>query len=457
MPHDRIRPKMNKSNALLTPSERLEKKKLRNALKFHRRVAKLETRIGHAAIRNDPIVERSATDELRALLASRGGAEGEGEGDDDDDDDGICHRDDENSRGRRRIGDRRASNVDDARRGALDEVLTIFRGLLSRVDDVERGRVHDERMRQIEKSKDLLRNMTRGTQSSSMFRDVHALRGYARKKFHRRAALLIGAMDKLSPPSLGIAASSTNASLSRRERQELDEQRMIMTLCWEKLRDVGRVCSLGCGPGTDAVGTVSFLRHYFGREGPIECVYMLDYYIDEWKGAILADLVDILVPEYVVKVDCQSCDVTAPMDGDTIERCINSDIFLFSYLLTETRNNWDRFIVHLVDLARVGALFYFAEPTPWQLHRLMSICGGGPTPDVDYSPLNRLRFVWLDSSMHLPNMQKLDGRTGGRCVACVIFFPSALIFEVQNLTFFIFRHCSSRTCNIIRDQGLIQS
>jgi hypothetical protein len=144
---------------------------------------------------------------------------------------------------------------------------------------------------------------------------------------------------------------------------------------------------------------------------------MLDFSIKEWKDAILDDLVRILVPEFAIMIDCGSCDVTAPMDNATVEQYIDSDIFLFSYLLTETRNNWDHFLVQLVGLAKVGALFYFAEPTPWQLHRLMRRADGclsSATPDIDYSPLKRLRFVWVDSSMHLPKMQKLDGRNGGK-------------------------------------------
>ena len=427
MSNDQFRPEY-KSNALLTSSERIAKKKLRNELKFHRKVAKLETRIKHAVIRNDPAVERSAMEELQDLISKEGGCYHDG-------DSQNCQRQRSDHSGSRPTN---GNNDDDndSKQAALDEVLYIFRRLLSSVDDIEKRRVHTERMRQIEKSRNLLLNMTKGTQSKCMFQDIAALRGYARKKFHGRAVLIIKAMEKLSPTSLEMAASSPNVPLSCQEQRELQEQREIMTMCWEKLRDIERVCSLGCGPGTDAVGMVSFLRHFFERKGPIECVYMLDYYINEWKGAILGDLVDILEPEFANTVDCESCDVTNPMDKDTVERSICSDIFLFSYLLTETRNNWDRFIVQLVDLAKVGSLFYFAEPTPWQLHRLMRICVSGrltsATPDMDYSPLNRLRFVWLDSSMHLPNMQKLDGRTGGRWSAEFVqenVISFAVIFE----------------------------
>ncbi|KAL3807545.1 hypothetical protein ACHAXA_001129 [Cyclostephanos tholiformis] len=410
-----------KSNKLLTPSERMAKKKLRNELKFHRRVNKLQTRIRHAIVRNDPVVQRSAMDELGDLLSGGGGG---------------CHYSDGsgglNCQRLQRIDTpsyrsaSRPSNVNDdhddndRERAALDGVLSVFRRLLSYVDDIDKERIRSERMNQIEKSRDLLWNMTKGTQSKFMFRDISALRGYARRKFHGRAALIIKSMNKLSPTSLEMAACSFNLRMDCNELQVLEDQRVIMTLCWGKLRDVERVCSLGCGPGNDAVGMISFLKHFFEGKGPVECVYMLDYYINEWRGAILDDLVDILVPEFAIRVDCEGCDVTNTMDDDTVERCMDSDIFLLSYLLTETRNNWDRFLVQLVDLARVGALFYFAEPTPWQLHRLMRICADGRSSsaasDMNYSSLSRLRFVWLDSSMHLPNMQKLDGRNGGPAI-----------------------------------------
>ena len=399
------------SNALLTPSEREAKKVLRNELKFQRKVTKIVNRIEHAIIRNDSVVEGSAREELKDLLSKEDGSHL--------DVSQQCQQDKRHSSFQcASCPSNDGDGENDTKQAAFDEVVFIFRRLLSSVDDIEKEKVRMKKMEQIEKSRLLLWNMTKGTQSKCMFQDITALRGYARKKFHGRATLIIKSLGKLSPTSMENAA----ASLTVQQQQELEEQREIMTICWEKLRNIERVCSLGCGPGNDAVGMVSFLRHFFKCKDPVKHVFMLDYYIQEWKNAILDDLIHILLPEFANKINCKSCDVTNPMDNDTTEQYVHSDIFLFSYLLTETRNNWDHFIVQLVGLARVGALFYFAEPSPWQLHRLIRMSTDGrlysAKPDIDYSPLKRLRFVWVDSSMHLPKMQQLDGRNGGKSGVC---------------------------------------
>ena len=101
-----------------------------------------------------------------------------------------------------------------------------------------------------------------------------------------------------------------------------------------------------------------------------------------------------------------------------------ADIFLISYLLTETRNQWDKFFVRLVGLAKDGAIFYFSEPVSWQLHWLIRMFSGRTEPPsfglaggmVMPSPLSGLRFVWIDSSMYCPEMQGLDRRSGGPAV-----------------------------------------
>lgn len=298
-------------------------------------------------------------------------------------------------------------------------MLLIFRRLLSSIDDDDKKQVAITKVQQTEKARNLLGNMTKGTQSKSMFQDITALRGYTRQKFYGRAALIIESMGKLSPTSME-QASSMHTNM---DSQQHMQQKELVDMCWEKLGNVENACSLGCGPGNDAVGLIAFLRTYF-RKDCIQNIFMLDYAINEWKDAILDNLIPILVPEYVENITCGSCDVTNSIDDDQgalpsplPHRVFeDSDIFLISYLLTETRNQWDEFFVKLVGLAKVGALFYFAEPVPWQLHRLIQLS----KVEDDTSPLHCLRFVWIDSSMHFPEMQPLDRRSGGPAVLLAI-------------------------------------
>lgn len=394
----------SKPNAQLSSSEREAKRKLKFELKFQRKKKKIETRIKHAISRKDPVIEQSAREELRALLLTRA----------DDDEDGggqlqvslqhdLCPPNDAQSK------------------AALDEILQIFRMLLASIDDDEQEKVPAERLQQTERARHLLRNMTKATQTKCMFKDVAALRGYARQKFHERAALIVESFGKLSPASRETA-SSLHRQLDSRQREECVKQQDVMKMCWEKLGSIQKVCSIGCGPGNDVVGIVGFLRGYLKRTDAIREVCLLDYAISEWKDAVLDALIPILAPEFASKVTCASCDVTLPMK-DALEQCIrDSDIFLTSYLLTETRGSWHEFFIRLVDIAKVGAVFCFSEPVPWQLHHLLRMSTPGPPASdasnsgIDSSPLSKLRFAWVDSSMNFPDIQKLDKRSGGPAV-----------------------------------------
>ncbi len=108
------------------------------------------------------------------------------------------------------------------------------------------------------------------------------------------------------------------------------------------------------------------------------------------------------------------------------------DMFIFSYVLTETREQWATFCQDLISLARPNALFYFAEPTAWQLHRLLLLFPMSQVDDEEkpQSPPSisnhnsnhnnnnsskknaRMDWIWLDSSMDSPSLQCLERRVG---------------------------------------------
>lgn len=50
-------------------------------------------------------------------------------------------------------------------------------------------------------------------------------------------------------------------------------------------------------------------------------------------------------------------------------------LFVLSYVLTETRGRWEAFVTALFEAAAPGALFLCAEPTNWQLLRLVEALG----------------------------------------------------------------------------------
>ena len=392
------------SNSKLSEEERETKRRLKAELKHQRRVKSLETKIKHAISRKDPVIEKSAREELKILLESKN-------------DTNNIHLSQQLSQ-----CSLKPPINDTKHKAAVDDVVLILRKLLSSVDDEDRQTVKKDKIEQTMKARTLLSNMTKGTQSKSMLKDITALRGYTRQKFHGRATLLIESYANITPESLEMAPA-IYSKLDTQQQQECIDQIDVMNMCYEKLDNIQRVCSIGCGPGNDAAGLVAFLRSFMNKKDALEEIVMLDYAIEDWKAAVLDDLTPILVPDYVSKITCESCDVTQSIKSDTVEQYIrDSDIVLTSYLLTETRNKWAEFINQLVDLSKVGAMFYFAEPVPWQLHQLirMSTNQSEKSTDIDFSPLQQLRFAWIDSSIHQPLFQKLDGRSGGPAVLLAI-------------------------------------
>ena len=390
------------SNSKLTEEERETKRRLKAKLKHQRRVKSLETKIKHAISRKDPVIEKSAREELETLLESENDADGQLSQQ-------LCQC------------SLKPPINDNKQKAAVDDVVLLLRKLLSSIDDEDRQTVKKDKIEQTTKARTLLSNMTKGTQEKSMLKDITALRGYTRQKFHGRATLLIESFANITPESLELAPT-IYSRLDTQQQQECIDQIDVMNMCYQKLDSIQRVCSIGCGPGNDAAGLVAFLRSFMNQKDALEEIVLLDFAIEDWKAAVLDDLTPILVPDYVSKITCESCDVTQSIKSDTVEQYIrDSDIFLTSYLLTETRNKWLEFIIELVDLSKVGAMFYFAEPVPWQLHQLIRMSTSSEKSiDMDYSPLHQLSFAWIDSSILQPEFQKLQGRSGGPAVLLAI-------------------------------------
>eukprot|EP00986_Skeletonema_menzelii_P003963 scaffold1298_cov152-Skeletonema_menzelii.AAC.7 len=364
---------MPKANSQLSDAEKKAKKQLKAELKYQRKVQKLKTRIQHAISRNDPMVEQSARIELDELLRNND----------------ILHDQRQQER---------ACN-DEQSGESMKLVRDIFHRLLSEWDNQDQSFGKAE---QNKRAKDLLQHMTKGTQALTMFQDVTALRGYTRQKFYSRAGLIVESLGKLSP-----------------EQSSLSNQKNVIDACWKKLEKINRVCSIGCGPGCDAVGLLAFLRGYVPNHNVNSSsmhFVLLDYAIEEWKDAVLDDLEPILTQSFASLVTCEHCDVTTPLLEKHVHLIATTDIFLTSYLLTETRDKWFAYFIELVDKAKEGAVFYFAEPLPWQLHRLIRMSA----PESDPSPLQKLRFAWIDSSMNYPELQELDGRAGGPAILLAI-------------------------------------
>jgi len=279
---------------------------------------------------------------------------------------------------------------------------------------------------------------------------------------------------------------------------------------------IRNICSVGCGPGNDALGVLTFLRMVYGNTlctttatSPpplhntniiqstisssssssylLDRIILLDWAIDEWSDTILQPFRKIVQDHNLVRtIELGFCDVTKKLydssndearglmlgggggdgerlqsgcsgggrsnsreeekkegsgieEGDQVKRQDplptshskhmstttdtkssesttnqitssssttttntknNCDLFVISYLVSETRGQWEGFFTDLIHVVDSGTMFYFAEPVPWQLHRLCDL----------FHEL--LEFLWIDSSMYYPSLQCLDRRVG---------------------------------------------
>lgn len=350
-----------KANKDLTPEERKAKRELKDALRFEQKRQKLETRLRHARVRQDTVVEQQTQEALHQIAVSMDGSKV--------DVSGIPTALYDNS-------------------VARTFVMKLAQEL-QRKQKPSKHHSHDRnnKQMQIEEARTLLKHMTKGTQKKAMFDNEDALWGYTRHKFIERAMLVCDSLSKI---------------------QQLDDP-SIKECLWKTLLNVTNVCSIGCGPGNDALGVLAFLQTHRNEEAEADntChLHCLDYVIREWQ-AILNPLQEILLEnKYVNTMQFEFCDVTESLLVETNDRAkqllvshrAGAMLFLISYLLTETRGKWEPFLRELIRLAQPGALFYFAEPTPWQLHVVTKI--------------EDLQVVWLDSSMNQPKVQVMDRRFG---------------------------------------------
>jgi hypothetical protein len=360
-----------RANSELTNEERNVKISLKRRLKQHAKLKKFETRLQQAVDRKDGSLEERSRHELQEFRQSLM-----------NDKDSILNVADSDQ------GEAKDDGDSEIIQQGWSHILAIYQQLLQMCTDQE----STDKKFQTNQARTLLRNMTKGTQTESMFDNSTALLGYTRQKFNERAALALSSLDKLK---LRRPVSSSTQQLL------------------ECLMKTQSLCSIGCGPGCDAVGVLSFLR---AHECNLERVVLMDYVMPQWKQLIIARLTDVLIPSYVPQIDTASCDIRLsihdPSNGSALTELIRGaadssvvsskiDMIVISYVLTETRGKWHAFMQDLVKMLRPGTLLLMSEPTAWQLHHFLDLCG-------DHLDCHE----WLDSSRWTPALQPLEGRIG---------------------------------------------
>jgi hypothetical protein len=381
-----------KRNVVLTDQERMEKKKYKKQIKLQAKLKTLRTRIKHSIHRKDPIVEAQARKDLEVFLKQEESTLQQlGLVSD------YCFD-----------GGNASSNARNASEEAQPLILEISNKLFN-CPEAQSALHQSGKQTQVDVGVKLLRHMTKGTQEISMFNNQSCW-GYCRQKFYERALLLCNSLYKLSgsQEELDLLLQSKSEDV----RAVIEKQWNDRATMFTKARAINRVFSIGCGPGNDMVGLITFLRLIHGENfNGLKDAFTLDWSIGEWRQSILEPLQGILDEcNLVTTMTPIFCDVTKDLSHESNEYAksvISSqsqtsqvDIYLISYLLSETRGKWEPFFKDIVHMSSQGSLFYFAEPTSWQLHRLIELFS------------HSLTFVWVDSSRDYPDLQRFEKRTG---------------------------------------------
>jgi hypothetical protein len=310
---------------------------------------------------------------------------------------------------------------------ARDWVQVIYRQLQSRLDSIHRNNESSATKEEwTEQARVLLQHMTLGTVDVSMMDNEAALRGYTRHKFFERAMLVVQSLAKLT---------STDGPFE--------------DVWYHRLQSVYTICSVGCGPGGDAVGVLAFLQTFLSENQQAQQqqqqqqqqqrrrLVLFDWAMPQWSSLVLNPLQEILLAHASASVNLAECDVRTSLWTDPIHKAarrhlfmddqinkndepcstrddngpdLNSsatnvvDLFVISYLLCETRGQWHFFLDDVVASSRPGTMFLLTDPTAWQLHLFRE----------RYD--EQISWQWLDSSMHRPELQPLEGRVGPAAV-----------------------------------------
>lgn len=368
-----------------------EKRRLKRELKARRRTKKLITSIRHSIVRKDETYEIRAREELNEYLKvlEREGAH-----------DIVQEAQIAITASHQHYQLNKATVCDSHDLEAKTFIMSVRDNLMKQKHE----RKAERKLIENEHACNLLRHMTKGTQELNMFEDKSALWGYTKQKFLDRAMLIYSSLTKLNEyandgEEISGIGCGTSTRCSRRNQSVYNLFN----------GDVKRACSIGCGPGNDLVGLAAFLKIHF--QVKLEEAYFMDWAITNWETIL--DPLRVLLQKNcsVYETQTSSCDVTQTFcdsSNSAIRKyCAISDFISISYLLTETRGRWEKFVLEMFNVASDNTIFYFAEPIPWQLFRLMSLWN--KQKDSCNFVLN---FIWLDSSMHHDHLQYMDGREG---------------------------------------------
>lgn len=251
-------------------------------------------------------------------------------------------------------------------------------------------------------AEELLRAMKAGTQQASMFENEGACSGYIARKFAERALLIFTALH-VARQRVPWASRILEELAATAEDEELERVETSASGASPAASEPRSIVSIGGGPGCCLFGWVLAEQLLLPPAGhsstaaddsslsPRPMLESWDWVSDAW--APWASLLNGLgTSGSDGRLVMRQCDITQPFAAQPHVHspdCRRERVFIFSYVLTETRHKWQAFVQSLYEAAQPGALFLCAEPTRWQADELLRLV-------TQLSAPRTVRHAWLD-------------------------------------------------------------
>ena len=206
--------------------------------------------------------------------------------------------------------------------------------------------------------------MKHGSVQVSDFNDPGSLWGYCKHKMTKRALLAFEAFRVGAKylPTLSQPTPLKIASIGGGPGNDLYGVTLFRDLCCDEYGDTAK---------DTAKDTEEKQKEDINQEKTkLDTLLLFDFVSEAWYP-----IVNKLSAALKRPITCQPCDVQQPLlnterNVKLLAVCNTIDVFTFSFVLHEAQN-WNLFLTQLWEQAKIGAIFYFKDPSDWQEKKIL--------------------------------------------------------------------------------------